>query len=60
MASLRQKRQFQVDLGTGGETDDVLVEPFFQSDLLAKEFGRVRYRLELYDIARSYPFKYQR
>ena len=26
----------------------------FQSDLLAKEFGRVRYRLELYDVAR-YP-----
>ena len=24
----------------------------FQSDLLAKEFGRVRYRLELYDMAR--------
>ena len=24
----------------------------FQSDLLAKEFGRVRYRLELYDMER--------
>ena len=24
----------------------------FQSDLLAKEFGRVRFRLELYDMAR--------
>ena len=29
-----------------------LCEFIFQSDLLAKEFGRVRYRLELYDVAR--------